>query len=153
MTSDDREGEGIVNYIPGPWKVLKTTEWVRVCTDNGAPIQAVIAEMDRESIAVDRAAQEANAYLAAAAPDLLDAVIRIRESLACELRCFIEEDRPFAPRFSPGCSHEFEYRNLGMLIDRAMGITTSNEQDDAFRRAARTVIEVNGEGLEGLKDA
>jgi hypothetical protein len=63
-------------HTPGPWKVLTKLgkKRVAVCTDNTAPKQAVIAEMNNQSVEVDYNERICNARLIAAAPDLLEAL-------------------------------------------------------------------------------
>ena len=63
-------------HTPGPWKVLTNMggRRVAVCTENAAPTQAGICEMDSRSINVDYDGQLANARLIAAAPELLGAL-------------------------------------------------------------------------------
>ena len=66
-------------HTPGPWKVLHTRarklQW-NVCTENGAPFQAVIVEgLCNSNEHLSDEVQEANARLIAAAPDLLASLI------------------------------------------------------------------------------
>lgn len=71
-----------LGHTPGPWKVLHLPhlhQW-KVSTASGAPVQGVIAAMDRKSVKVDESTQEANARLIAAAPDLLAALVDIEDA-------------------------------------------------------------------------
>ena len=64
-------------HTQGPWKVLEHARGRgRTCvtTSNGAPISAVICEIDTKSVATDDATRLANANLIAAAPELLNAL-------------------------------------------------------------------------------
>ena len=64
-------------HTQGPWKVLEHARGrgkTCVTTANGAPVQAVICEIDVKSVATDNATRLANARLIAAAPDLLAAL-------------------------------------------------------------------------------
>ena len=64
-------------HTQGPWKVLEHARGRgRTCvtTANGAPISAVICEIDTKSVATDDATRLANARLIAAAPELLHAL-------------------------------------------------------------------------------
>jgi hypothetical protein len=67
-----------------------------VTTANGAPISAVICEIDTKSVATDDATRLSNARLIAAAPDLL-------EALYAALPCVEESeefDKPTGPKLS-----------------------------------------------------
>jgi len=67
-------------HTQGPWKVLENARGNgRICvtTANGAPVQAVICEIDVKSVGTDYLIRLANANLIAAAPDLLAALSRI----------------------------------------------------------------------------
>jgi hypothetical protein len=67
-----------------------------VTTANGAPVHAVICEIDTKSVATDDAIRLANAGLIAAAPELLDA-------LYAALPCVEESeefDKPNGPKLS-----------------------------------------------------
>ena len=64
-------------HTQGPWKVLEHARGNKrtcVTTANGAPVHAVICEIDTKSVATDDATRLANANLIAAAPDLLAAL-------------------------------------------------------------------------------
>ena len=64
-------------HTQGPWKVLEHARGRgRTCvtTSNGAPVQAVICEIDTKSVATDDATRLSNARLIAAAPELLHAL-------------------------------------------------------------------------------
>ena len=64
-------------HTQGPWKVLEHARGRgRTCvtTSNGAPVQAVICEIDTKSVATNDATRLSNAHLIAAAPDLLHAL-------------------------------------------------------------------------------
>lgn len=72
-------------HTKGPWKVLENARGNgRICvtTANGAPVQAVICEIDVKSVAIDDATRLANARLIAAAPDLLAALKAISDYVA-----------------------------------------------------------------------
>ena len=72
-------------HTNGPWKVLEHARGRgRTCvtTSNGAPVHAVICEIDTKSIATDEAIRLANANLIAAAPDLLAALKAISDYVA-----------------------------------------------------------------------
>lgn len=65
-------------HTQGPWKVLEHARGRgRTCvtTSSGAPIPAVICEIDTKSARTDDATRLANARLIAAAPELLAALI------------------------------------------------------------------------------
>jgi len=67
-------------HTQGPWKVLENARGNgRICvtTANGAPVHAVICEIDVKSVGTDYLIRLANANLIAAAPDLLAALSRI----------------------------------------------------------------------------
>jgi len=67
-------------HTKGPWKVLENARGngkICVTTANGAPVHAVLCEIDVKSVATDDATRLANARLIAAAPDLLAALSRI----------------------------------------------------------------------------
>jgi hypothetical protein len=69
----------------GPWKVLENGRGNgRICvtTANGAPVHAVICEIDIKSVGTDYLKRLANAQLIAAAPDLLAALEVCAELLA-----------------------------------------------------------------------
>ena len=86
-------------HTQGPWKVLEHARGRgRTCvtTANGAPVQAVICEIDTKSVATDDATRLANARLIAAAPQLL-------EALYAALPCVEESeefDKPHGPKLS-----------------------------------------------------
>ena len=61
-------------HTQGPWKVLENARGNgRICvtTANGAPVHAILCEIDVRSIGTDYLIRLANANLIAAAPDLL----------------------------------------------------------------------------------
>lgn len=74
-------------HTPGPWKVLTNlgNRRVAICTENAAPVQAVICEMDHRSVNVDYDGQISNARLIAAAPTMYAKLLELREVLADEL--------------------------------------------------------------------
>lgn len=64
-------------HTKGPWKFLEHARGRgRTCvtTSNGAPVPAVICEIDVKSVATDEPIRLANARLIAAAPELLAAL-------------------------------------------------------------------------------
>ena len=76
-------------HTQGPWKVLEHARGrgkTCVATANGAPVQAVICEIDTKSVATDNAIRLANARLIAVAPELL-AELREIESKLTALLC------------------------------------------------------------------
>ena len=71
-------------HTQGPWKVLENARGngkICVCTSSGAPVHAVICEIDIRSIGTDYLIRLANANLIAAAPDLLAALNSVLEDL------------------------------------------------------------------------
>jgi hypothetical protein len=61
-------------HTQGPWKALEHARGNKrtcVTTANGAPVHAVICEIDTKSVATDDATRLANARLIASAPELL----------------------------------------------------------------------------------
>ena len=86
-------------HTQGPWKVLEHARGRgRTCvtTSNGAPISAVICEIDTKSVATDDATRLSNARLIASAPELL-------EALYAALPCVEESeefDKPNGPKLS-----------------------------------------------------
>jgi hypothetical protein len=82
------EQTAVQTHTPGPWKVLpmRHLHTFKVSTDQGASVQAVIAAMDTKSVMVNEAAQEANARLIAAAPELLEALELAHKALSEESR-------------------------------------------------------------------
>ena len=86
-------------HTQGPWKVLEHARGRgRTCvtTANGAPVQAVICEIDTKSVATDEPIRLSNARLIAAAPELLKA-------LYAALPCVEESeefDKPHGPKLS-----------------------------------------------------
>ena len=86
-------------HTKGPWKVLEHARGrgkTCVTTANGAPISAVICEIDTKSVATDDATRLANARLIAVAPELL-------EALYAALPCVEESeefDKPHGPKLS-----------------------------------------------------
>ena len=86
-------------HTQGPWKVLEHARGRgRTCvtTANGAPIPAVICEIDTKSVATNEATRLSNARLIAAAPELL-------EALYAALPCVEESeefDKPHSPKLS-----------------------------------------------------
>ena len=78
-------------HTQGPWKVLEHGKGIKrhcVGTENTAPIQAVICEIDTKSLQTTDAIRLANARLIAAAPDML----AILKSLVFETSHFIHGD-------------------------------------------------------------
>ena len=74
-------------HTQGPWKVLEHARGRgRTCvtTANGAPVQAVICEIDTKSVATNDAMRLANARLIAAAPDLMAQLQSIRVELEAQ---------------------------------------------------------------------
>lgn len=72
-------------HTNGPWKVLEHARGrgkTCVTTANGAPVHAVICEIDTKSVATDDATRLANARLIAAAPELLHALKAISDYVA-----------------------------------------------------------------------
>jgi len=76
------------NHTKGPWKVLENARGngkICVTTANGAPVHAVLCEIDIRSIGTDYLIRLANANLIAAAPDMLAALQEIA-LLAAEIK-------------------------------------------------------------------
>jgi len=74
-------------HTQGPWKFLEHARGNKrtcVTTANGAPVQAVICEIDIKSVATDDATRLANARLIAAAPDLLAELHAVRVQLEAQ---------------------------------------------------------------------
>lgn len=72
-------------HTKGPWKVLEHARGNKrtcVTTANGAPVHAVICEIDTKSVGTNDEIRLANARLIAAAPELLAALKAISDYVA-----------------------------------------------------------------------
>ena len=74
-------------HTKGPWKVLEHARGNKrtcVTTANGAPVHAIICEIDTKSVGTDDAIRLANARLIAAAPELLAELHSVRVQLEAQ---------------------------------------------------------------------
>ena len=104
-------------HTQGPWKVLENARGNgRICvtTANGAPVHAVLCEIDVKSVGTDYLIRLANANLIAAAPDMLAELHAVRVQLEAQALGYS------APEIWPHVRAE-SIRRISMTIHKAEG--------------------------------